>query len=324
MLLGDQLAVAATMPGRRGGDGAVVVLVAGPTAATGVDLVVDDETFPVVVPVALAADGPAARREFGGECRPSANHRVPPRPGVAVPPASHSGGVDGRGTLRRVGRRDQYRTELSALPVARWPGYLRERSGLPGARANLELAQAVADAGDAGTFAALIATDDEYLVLCGVIGRWEEPDRLREHATDGRWRGREGVAMALQRIGDADPPRLVDLVTEWAADPHPLVQRAAVAGICEPRLLKDPDAARQAVEICARVTRSLTDRPAGDRADAGVRALRQALGYCWSVAVAADPAGGLPAFRALDGSGDGDVAWIVRENSRKARLATLL
>src|SRR4051794_28301656 len=132
MLLGDQLAVAATVPGRRRGDRAVVVLVAGPTAATGVDLVVDDETFPVVVPVALAADGPTARREFGGECRPSANHRVPPRPGVAVPPASHSGSVDGRGTLRRVGRRDQYRTELSALPAARWPGGdLHPRHPLP-------------------------------------------------------------------------------------------------------------------------------------------------------------------------------------------------
>lgn len=223
-----------------------------------------------------------------------------------------------------MGRRDQYRTELSALPAARWPGYLRERSGLPGPRANLELAQAVADAGDAGAFAALIGTDDEYLVLCGVIGRWDEPDRLREHATDGRWRVREGVALALQRLGDADLRRLLDLVAEWSTDAHPLVQRAAVAGICEPRLVKDPDAARCAVRICADVTRSLADRPAGERADAGVRALRQALGYCWSVAVAADPAGGLPAFRALDGYGDRDVAWIVRENSRKARLSKLL
>jgi hypothetical protein len=71
------------------------------------------------------------------------------------------------------------------------------------------------------------------------------------------------------------------------------------------------------------VTAALAARPAGARRDPGVRTLRQALGYGWSVAVAADPAGGLPAFRSLD-TGDPDLAWIVRENSRKARLSGLL
>jgi hypothetical protein len=55
-----------------------------------------------------------------------------------------------------------------------------------------------------------------------------------------------------------------------------------------------------------------------------VRTLRQALGYCWSVAVAAAPAAGLPRFQALEEYDDRDVAWIVRENRRKARLAKLL
>ncbi len=43
--------------------------------------------------------------------------------------------------------------------------------------------------------------------------------------------------------------------------------------------------------------------------------------------MAADPAEGLPRFRALsDGpfGSDPDVVWIVRENSAKARLAALL
>ena len=52
--------------------------------------------------------------------------------------------------------------------------------------------------------------------------------------------------------------------------------------------------------------------------------LRQALGYCWSVAVAADPDAGLPLFHVLEAHPDRDVAWIVRENSRKARLTALL
>lgn len=228
---------------------------------------------------------------------------------------------------------EEYRASLRTLPTSQWPAYLTEHSGLPGPRGNIELAQAVADEGDAPTFDALIATGDEYLVFCGVVGLGRllaegagagTERRLRTHATDERWRVREAVAMALQRLGDADPPRLLDVVSRWVAEPDPLVQRAAAAGICEPRLLRTPEAAARAVEVCERATEALAARPAAERRDPAVRALRKGLGYCWSVAVAADPPAGLPRFRALSASTDADVAWIVRENTRKARLATLL
>src|SRR5689334_8149120 len=119
------------------------------------------------------------------------------RPGTTA--SGDDGGVSSR--------RQQSRDALAALDVGGWPEYLREHSGLPGPRANLELAQAVADVGIAEVFDDLIASDDEYLVLCGVIGLGARlaarPDpalvrRLRGHAMDGRWRIREAVAMALQ------------------------------------------------------------------------------------------------------------------------------
>lgn len=232
-----------------------------------------------------------------------------------------------------MNRRDQYRTELRALDRRDWPALLRERSGLPGPRGNIELGQAVADEGDRAEFDRLIASDDEYLVFCGVLGLGrllaDKTDaalvrQLKSHATDGRWRVREAVAMALQRVGDADLPRLLDLVARWATDPAPLVQRAAVAGICEPRLLTEAPAAARALAVCASGTDSLAGRPLDQRTDAGVRALRQTLGYGWSVAVAADPAAGLSRFLELRTSDDRDVQWIVRENGRKARLAHLL
>jgi hypothetical protein len=147
---------------------------------------------------------------------------------------------------------------------------------------------------------------------------------LREYARDGRWRVREGVAMALQRLGDADSSRLRRLTREWADDADPLVQRAAVAGICEPRLLRQPDNRAHALALCHAVTESLAERPVEVRASDGVRVLRQALGYCWSVAVAADPSAGLPLFAVLSGHTDPDVQWIVRENRKKSRLARLL
>jgi hypothetical protein len=79
-----------------------------------------------------------------------------------------------------------------------------------------------------------------------------------------------------------------------------------------------------AIEACDQATRSLAARPVSGRKDEPVRSLRQALGYGWSVAVAADPAAGLPRFRALGEHDDPDVAWIMRENAKKARLAKLL
>lgn len=230
-------------------------------------------------------------------------------------------------------RVDDYRAVLRTLAEEEWPGYLTDHSGLPGPRGNIELAHAVADEASPECLDALVATDDEYLLFCGVVGLGRllaerQADtvvqRLRSHAGDPRWRVREAVAMALQRLGDRDLPRLLDLAAEWAADENPLVQRAAAAGLCEPRLLRSPDAASAAVDVCDRATRALAALPLETRREEDVRVLRKGLGYCWSVAVAADPAHGLPRFRALASFPDPDVAWIVRENSRKARLARLL
>lgn len=113
------------------------------------------------------------------------------------------------------------------------------------------------------------------------------------------------------------------LVADWTASSDPLVVRCGIATICEPRLLRDPATARAALTACERATATLLATPQQQRRRADVRTLRQALGYCWSVAIAAAPEAGLASFAALD-TADADVAWVVRENRRKRRLATLL
>lgn len=232
-----------------------------------------------------------------------------------------------------MSRVDTYRAELRGLESSQLAGYLTAHSGLPGPRGNIELAQAVAEEADSASLEALIATDDEYLVFCGVVGLGrllaegagaEVEQRLHAFAADERWRVREAVAMALQRLGDSDESRMLRIVSDWADDASPLVQRAAIAGVCEPRLLKTPEATATAIAVCERVTTALAARPPTERRSPQVRALRKGLGYCWSVAVAADPAHGLPRFRALSQSPDQDVAWIVRENCKKSRLSRLL
>ena len=229
-------------------------------------------------------------------------------------------------------KHDDYVAELGR--ISEKTAFLRHHSGLPGPRGNLELVQAAADVGRESEFREWIAAGsgdeptDEFLAVCGVVGlgrlvaegRMELAEELRTHASDRRWRVREGVAMALQRVGDADVSRLFEIVAGWVDD-RPYVQRAAVAGVAEPRLLKTGEAASTAVEIVDRVTANL--EAAGDRRSDEFRTLRQALGYCWSVVVAADPEHGKPRMEHWARSSDADVRWVIRENLKKARLLRL-
>jgi hypothetical protein len=208
-------------------------------------------------------------------------------------------------------------------------GYLAAHSGLPGPRGNLELAQAVAEGLDDAVLELLARSEDEFEAFCGVVGlgraiadgRRDLVPVLMARADDGRWRVREAVAMALQRWGDDDMTAMLDEAASWAVGSR-LEQRAAAAGTCEPRLLREPEVVRRVLLLLDGITASLPG--AADRRTAEFRTLRQALGYCWSVAVAADPLDGLPAFARWQGSPDPDVGWVIRENLGKARLRKVL
>jgi hypothetical protein len=58
--------------------------------------------------------------------------------------------------------------------------------------------------------------------------------------------------MALQRLGDADLPPLLAVAADWAGG-GPLLQRAAIAGVCEPRLLAASDVAEAVLALVDRV-----------------------------------------------------------------------
>lgn len=141
-------------------------------------------------------------------------------------------------------KRADYRAVLESLPPDQWVAYLNGESGLPGPRGNIELAEAFADVADPALIRECAESRDEYLATCGAVGfgrlladgRVRAAEVLRALAADSRWRVSEGVAMALQRLGDANMPGLWALARGWVDGP-PLVQRAIAAGICEPRLL---------------------------------------------------------------------------------------
>ncbi len=240
-------------------------------------------------------------------------------------------------------RIDDEREGLRGLSPAQMEARLLERSGLPGPRGNLELLAAAVDVATPEQLAAWASLDAaiaptgttmEYLPVVGTAGLGRlvlegadrvERDRLvsqlAEHARDPRWRVREGVAMALQRVGSVDMPSVLDVTRTWAASTDRLLQRAVVAGLCEPALLRDSAVAEAVVQTLDRITATLPG--AADRRSEPFRVLRQALGYGWSVAAVAAPAAGRAAMERWFAGTDPDVRWVMRENLKKTRLARM-
>lgn len=223
------------------------------------------------------------------------------------------------------GKADRYRAELRKR--SDWDAYLKANSGLPGPRANLELLAVAGDEASAEQLWRWSGSTDEYLSACGAagLGRFALTNsrvlpHLERLAADPRWRTREGVAMALQRVGRQDMGRLLGEMQAWARK-RPYVQRAAAAGLCEPALLKDTRDAVQVLEVLDRITASLA--AATDRRTDESRVLRQALGYCWSVAAAAAPEPAKPILERWLRSSDPDVRWIMKTNLTKARMSAM-
>jgi hypothetical protein len=225
-----------------------------------------------------------------------------------------------------VSKTSDYRTTLRFS--ADWESFLLRESGLPGPRANLELVQAAADEGSLDQFRRWLTRDEEFLALCGAVGlgrltaagQAELLGELRSHASDGRWRVREGVALGLQRLGAHDMGALLKVARTWSTG-NWLEKRAVVAALCEPALVRDADAARAALTVLDTITASLLEAP--DRKAEDFRVLRQALAYGWSVPIVGCPSAGQPLFEKWLRSSDRDVAWLCGENLKKDRLKRL-
>jgi hypothetical protein len=225
-------------------------------------------------------------------------------------------------------KRDQYRHMLRDLDD--WIPFLRNESGLPGPRANLELAYAVAEEGSKKQFERLLSfeanenTPEVFVVFCGVVGLGKlaarDPelfDRLRLYASDPRWRIREAVATGLQLSGDQNMNVLLKEMRKWGKG-NWYEKRAAAATLAEPRLLDQPKHIKQVLQILDSITASM--EKAEEAKDEAFKVLRKGMGYCWSVAVAALPEAGKPMLETWLDSQDKDVRWVMKENLKKNRL----
>ncbi|MGZ4945714.1 MAG: HEAT repeat domain-containing protein [Halobacteriota archaeon] len=231
-----------------------------------------------------------------------------------------------------MGKTEYYRKTLRTS--ADWERFLLQESGLPGPRANLELVNVVAEEGTEAQFKHFLTFDErkaprnsqeEFLAVCGVVGMGQlliqgNPEALkilRAAASDSRWRVREGVAIALQRFGDTDMERLLSEMELWSRGNF-LEMRTAAASLCEPRLLKQTEHAIKVLIILDHITKSISK--AKNRNTDAFKALRKSMGYCWSVAAAANLDAGMSMMEQWFASKDKDIRWIMRENLKKKRL----
>lgn len=226
-------------------------------------------------------------------------------------------------------------TELAA--------YLVENSSLPGPRGNLELLAVVASASFGRTD--LIPVYESWLRLhtdgtdpreylstvaaasLGSIAISSDPasaatinQLLHTAANDHRWRVREGVAMGLQRIGEADFASLHSILSEWVAGATFLEQRAIAAALAHPPFLKRPGVATEALNILRPIVFSIAEVDSTERKSDEFKTLKQGLSYALSVVVAAAPEPGFDLFKELITAGDRDLIAIVHANLQKNRL----
>jgi len=226
---------------------------------------------------------------------------------------------------------DDYKQTLRTLND--WVPFLKKNSSLPGPRGNLELAYAVADTGTQKQFEHFLTFDGKentpevFVLFCGVVGLGKlaasEPelfDRLREYASDLRWRIREAVPTGLQLTGDQDMDLLIREMKTWSTG-NWYEKRAAAATLAEPRLLKQPKQAKEVLRILDTITTSMESDT--ESRDESYRILRQGMGYCWSVAIVALPEVGKPLMEKWLETPDKDIHWMMKENLKKNRLVKM-
>jgi hypothetical protein len=254
-----------------------------------------------------------------------------------------------------MSRRDAYKEHLTALISEtlktgndeELAEYLGANSNLPGPRGNLELAQAFSDVVAAyaekepeklwhlctklsqiSLTEAPVNNPKEFLVFCGVrgIGALGTSQvfflkailRLKELASDDRWRTREGVAMAIQSMGEKQPRKTLSEIAKWVENEEWLAMRAVAAGVAEPALLKDEQTAKSALELHKQIFTKIAF--AQQRKSSEFKTLKQGLGYSLSVVTCAVPREGFEYMRQLAEQRDADILWILKENLKKNRL----
>jgi hypothetical protein len=210
--------------------------------------------------------------------------------------------------------------------------YLLKNSNLPGPRGNLELLYDFSRKADAEIVQQCLEyikvdtsnSPEEFVGMCGILGyaQFNKSKNkialafLRNYASHNSWRIREAVAMGIQEISVDNLENTLENIKPWV-DGNFLEQRAVVAGLCEPKLLKNETNNVSILKILNKITRNINHN--NKLSDQEV-SLRKALGYGWSVVIVSTPKSGKSYFEKLFPLPGKHIHWIIKENLKKNRL----
>jgi hypothetical protein len=210
--------------------------------------------------------------------------------------------------------------------------YLLQNSNLPGPRGNLELLYDFSRNADAEIVRKCLEyikadtgnSPEEFVGMCGILGYAQINKAknkaalafLRNYASHTSWRIREAVAMGIQEISVDNIEKTLENIEPWI-DGNFLEQRAVVAGLCEPKLLKNEANNITILKTLEKITCNINhDNKLSDQEVS----LRKALGYGWSVVIVSTPENGKKYFEKLFQLHGKHVNWVVKENLKKNRL----
>lgn len=210
--------------------------------------------------------------------------------------------------------------------------YLLENSNLPGPRGNLKLLYEFSKDADEKEIKKCIEyinpdvknSPEEFVGMCGILSysiRNQSDLKgvisfLEKYASHDSWRIRESVAISIQEISEGKQD---EVITELGnlRQGNDFEKRAVVAGLCEPKLLKNEELNLKILNIIFEITKSLAhDKKLDERSTS----LRKALGYGWSVVISKIPVEGKLTFEKMFDLNGKHIKWIIKENLKKKRL----
>ncbi len=231
-----------------------------------------------------------------------------------------------------MGKRDEWASRLSPIigDADKLEEFVVTHSNLPGPRANLELAFALAEIysnlevllrwADISEDEAGVNDPRAFLAFCAAVclgeiyAKTKDPtliDRLKRLANDGRWRMREAVAFGFQMIGEEDFGELRAMFSEWIEVANNLEKRAILVALAHPPFLNEVR-----VKFCFEITDViLAQLDEGEHFDI----LKKGLEFTISVFTAVNPSSGFQFIRKWIGQSK-LIDKILEKNLRKNRL----
>ena len=251
-----------------------------------------------------------------------------------------------------MNKREEYLQALRSCDLSKeaLELYLLENSNLPGKRGNLELAfsfgeyiEQIYPSNSSFCYQFCLNVISEYnaqkneigneeflpfcsIVALGHIGKTDQHKRveilhiIKENAKDSRWRIREAVAVAIQELVAIDVSETLAELRKWIQDKNYLINRAIVAGLAEPRLMKNSSTAKESLDIHKKIIEMVASEESRSEE---YKVLVQGLCYTLSVIITGIQDEGFEYLEQLVNNANPTIRKIARENLKKNRLRLL-